>query len=92
MFFTYILLCSDGSYYVWHTHDLASRIQDHNIGKGALYTSTRRPVRLIYSETHVSELAAIARELQIKKWSRAKKKALIEDRKNRLHELSKSRD
>ena len=61
-------------------------------GLGALYTSTRRPVRLIYSETHVSELAAIARELQIKKWSRAKKKALIEDRKNRLHELSKSRD
>jgi len=92
MFFTYILLCSDGSYYVGHTHDLASRIQDHNIGKGALYTSTRRPVRLVYSEAHANELAAIERELQIKKWSRAKKIALIEGRKNRLHELSKSRD
>jgi putative endonuclease len=37
----------------------------------------RRPVRLVYSETHASEAQAIKRERQIKGWSRAKKEALI---------------
>jgi putative endonuclease len=92
VFFTYIVQCSSGSYYVGHTHNLAERIQDHNAGKGALYTSARRPVRLVYSEAHPNESEAIDRELQIKKWSREKKKALIEGHKDRLHELSKSRD
>jgi len=92
MFHTYIVQCSNGSYYVGHTHNLAVRIQDHNTGKGALYTRARGHVRLVYSEAHSSELAAIDRELQIKKWSREKKKALIEGRKDRLHELSKSHD
>jgi len=92
MFYTYIVQCSKGSYYIGHTHNLATRVRDHNTGKGALHTSTRSPVRLVYSETHLNELEAIARELQIKKWSRGKKKALIEGRKDILHELSKSHD
>lgn len=92
MFHTYIVQCSNGSYYVGHTHDLATRIQDHNTGKGALHTRVHGHVKLVYSETHSSELAAIDRERQIKRWSRAKKKALIEGRKDRLRELSKSRD
>ena len=84
--------CSNGSYYIGHTHDLIDRIQDHNTGKGALFTSARRPVRLVYSEDHTSKLAAIEREIQIKKWCHAKKKALIEGSKDRLRELSKSQD
>jgi predicted GIY-YIG superfamily endonuclease len=92
MFHTYIVECSDGSFYVGHTQSLTARIQDHNAGKGALHTRVHGHVRLVYSEIHASELVAIDRELQIKKWSRAKKKALIDGNKNRLHELSKSRD
>jgi len=92
MFHAYIVQCSNGSYYVGHTHNLVARIQDHNTGKGALHTSTRRPVRLVYSEAHPNESEAIGQELQIKKWSREKKKALIEGSKDRLHELSKSHD
>ena len=92
MFYTYILQCSNGNYYIRHAHDLTNRIQDHNTGKGALFTSARRPVRLVYSEDHTSKLAAIEREIQIKKWSRAKKKALIEGSKDCLRELSKSQD
>lgn len=92
MFYTYIVQCSDDSFYVGHTHNLAARIQDHNAGKGALHTRAHGHVRLVYFEAHSSELAAIDRELQIKKWGREKKKALIEGSKARLRELSKSRD
>jgi predicted GIY-YIG superfamily endonuclease len=92
MFHTYIVQCSSRSYYVGHTHNLAARIQDHNTGKGALHTRLHGHVKLVYYEAHSSESAAIDRERQIKKWSRAKKKALIEGRKDRLRELSKSHD
>jgi putative endonuclease len=49
----------------------------HNAGRGAAWTAIRRPVALAYSESHQTEAAAIKRESQIKRWSRAKKKALV---------------
>ena len=55
--FTYILRCADNTLYVGHTEDLASREQTHNEGKGAKYTATRRPVRMIYAEEHASRCA-----------------------------------
>ena len=89
--FIYILLCSDGSYYVGHTEDLEQRLAAHNAGKGAIYTSLRRPVSLVYSETCESKAAAVARAIQIKKWSRAKKQSLIAGDKAGLHILAKRR-
>ena len=77
MYFTYILKCSDGSYYVGHTEDLDMRVKAHNEGRAAAYTRARRPVVLAYSETHSSLSAAVSRERQIKRWSAAKKEALI---------------
>ena len=87
--FAYILLCSDGSFYVGHTQDLAQRLAAHNAGKGASYTAARRPVSMAFSEACASHSDAIAREAQIKKWSRAKKLALIDHDKERLHDLAK---
>jgi len=75
--FTYILRCADGTLYVGHTADLASREQTHNEGKGAKYTAARRPVRLVYAEEHPSAVNAIARERQLKQWSHKKKEALV---------------
>jgi len=92
LFHTYIAQCSNGSYYLGHTHNLAARIQDHNTGKGALHTRVHGHVKFVYYEVYSSELVAIDRERQIKRWSREKKKALIEGRKDRLRELSKSHD
>jgi predicted GIY-YIG superfamily endonuclease len=48
--------------------------------------------RLIYAEEHATEQLAITRELQIKKWSRAKKIALANRDTERLRTLSQSRD
>jgi predicted GIY-YIG superfamily endonuclease len=73
----YILRCADGTLYVGHTEDLASRAARHNAGHGAHYTAARRPVRLIYSEKHDSPQSAIRRERQLKGWTVKKKEALI---------------
>jgi len=77
MAFTYILHCADDTLYVGHTENLASREQAHNDGKGAKYTAARRPVRMVYAEEHPSVVSAIARERQLKRWTRRKKEALI---------------
>jgi putative endonuclease len=63
--FVYILRCADGSYDVGSTSDVAVRERVHNEGHGAVYTATRRPVRLVYSEAHQSWPAARRREAQL---------------------------
>ena len=74
----YILQCSDGSYYIGSTHGLQQRLKAHEEGRAAAYTARRRPVYLICSEKHRSMVAARRRELQIKRWTRKKKEALIQ--------------
>ena len=90
-FYVYILRCADGSYYVGHTDNLQRRVKAHNEGGGAKFTCKRRPVRLVYTETHDGEEAAVRRERQLKKWSRAKKEALIAGDRARLKQLSRRR-
>jgi putative endonuclease len=88
-FYVYILLCADSSYYTGITNNLVRRFYEHNNSKDELsYTFSRRPTKLIYFETFKYVMNAIAREKQIKKWSRAKKEALITGNYNLLHELS----
>lgn len=91
MLYVYILRCGDGSLYVGTTRNLSVRVKAHNDGRGAAYTFKRRPVRLIYSETFISEDQAIRRERQLKSWSRAKKEALVADDLHSLKRLSKRR-
>jgi len=91
-FYTYILLCADNSLYVGHAHDLPARLDTHQAGRGARHTAGRGVARLIYAEEHATEKLAVTRELQIKKWSRAKKMALANADPERLRALSQSRD
>jgi putative endonuclease len=62
MFYCYILLCSDGSYYVGVSNDPGRRAQEHNDGKGSAWTAARRPVRLAWTEEHATLSAARQRE------------------------------
>jgi len=90
-FFVYILRCSDGSLYVGYTTDVDARVKAHNDGRAAAWTACRRPVELVYRESHAEEHAAIARERQIKRWTHEKKLALIRGDWSMLNELAKRR-
>ena len=76
-FYCYMIRCADGSYYVGVSDDPERRVQEHNEGKGSDWTAARRPVSLVWTEEHPSLAAARQRENQLKRWSHAKKEALI---------------
>ena len=76
-FWAYIIRCSDGKYYTGHTDDLESRIGQHQSGEIPGWTSTRRPVELMWSQDFTSRAEALAAEVQLGNWSRAKKEALF---------------
>ena len=86
----YILKCADNSYYTGITSDLDKRISEHESGTHKnSYTYFRRPVELVYFAEFSSVDLAIAKEKQIKKWSRVKKEALINGAFEHLPNLSK---
>ncbi len=79
--FVYILECADKSLYVGSTNNLEKRLKEHNNSKnGAHYTKIRRPVFLRYSETFSTLGEARKREVEVKKWPRNKKLALISNK------------
>jgi predicted GIY-YIG superfamily endonuclease len=91
-FFIYILRCADGALYIGHTDDLEFRFAQHQSGECGGFTSGRRPVELVYAAEMPTRDEAIVRERQIKKWSRAKKEALIASDWTRLSRLARGRD
>ena len=91
--FVYMLRCADRSYYVGSAtgDDLSRRIAEHQSGAYPGYTSSRRPVTLVWSENFERIVDAIAAERKIKGWSRAKKEALIQGDWPSVKSLSKRR-
>ena len=78
MCYTYILKCSDGTYYTGWTNDLDKRLKAHNGGKsGAKNTRNRRPVTLVYYEEFQGKQEAMKREYAIKQLTRKEKENLI---------------
>jgi putative endonuclease len=73
----YIVECADQTFYTGWTTDLKRRLKMHNAGRGAKYTRSRIPVRLVYVEDQPSRAAAMQRELEIKRLRRAQKLKLI---------------
>lgn len=77
MYYTYLAKCADGTLYCGFTDDLENREKVHNLGKGAKYTRSRLPVKIVYSEKYETKSEALKRERAIKKLTRAKKEELI---------------
>ncbi|HEX8667817.1 MAG TPA: GIY-YIG nuclease family protein, partial [Allosphingosinicella sp.] len=88
-FYTYLLRCSDGSYYTGHTDDLDARVAQHQSGQVTGYTQKRRPVQLIWAERFPDCDSAFAAERQIKGWTPAKKEALARGDLEALRQLAK---
>ena len=82
MNYTYIVRCSDGTFYTGWTNDLEKRIAAHNSGEGAKYTRCRRPVELVYYERFETKEEAMSREWHIKHLSRKRKLELLGTAKN----------
>jgi|SRR3989338_3723415 len=85
----YILFCDQKTFYVGMTDDLNRRLVEHK-NKYSNYTKKFSDIKLVYSEKLNSRQEAVNRESQIKGWSFAKKKALIDGNKELLIKLSKS--
>jgi putative endonuclease len=73
----YIARCADGTLYTGYARDLELRERLHNLGRGARYTSGRRPVAIIYSESFALVGDALRREHAIKRLSRDRKLELV---------------
>jgi putative endonuclease len=67
----------DGTYYTGWAVNPEKRVAMHNNGRGARYTKTRRPVRLVYIEELPDRKSAMKREIAIKKMKREGKMKLI---------------
>ena len=75
--YVYILHCGDGTLYTGSTNDLDRRLARHQSGRGAKYTRSRRPLRLVYQEALPDKSAALRREAALKRLTRAQKLELI---------------
>ena len=77
MWFVYVLLCEDDSFYTGATNNLKKRFLEHINGKGGRYTRSHKPIKLIYFEKLPNQSEALIREIQIKSWSREQKISIL---------------
>ena len=78
-YWVYILRTSSNTLYIGQTNNLLRRLEEHrnNKGKSAKYIRYFSSFDLVYKEMYRTRMEAMQRENQLKKWSRAKKEALV---------------
>ena len=79
MYYTYLAECADKTLYCGYTDDVKNREMVHNSGKGAKYTRSRLPVKIVYYEEFETKSEALKREHAIKKLTREQKEKLIKN-------------
>jgi predicted GIY-YIG superfamily endonuclease len=89
-FYVYILRCRDNTYYCGHTDNMDIRMDQHAQGQIG-YTAKRKPVELLWQTEFASRDEALAVELQLKGWSRAKKEALMRNDWKTIQQRAKNR-
>jgi predicted GIY-YIG superfamily endonuclease len=73
----YLVRCADKSLYTGIAKDVAARVSAHNKGKGAAYTRSRKPVKLVYRRDRLTRSAALVEEARIKALERTEKLAFL---------------
>ena len=91
-FWTYMLHCRGGYFYVGHTDDIDRRIAEHRSGLIPGFTADHQPVELVWSDQFSNRDDARSAERKLKGWSRAKKLALIRGDWDRISDLAKKKD
>ena len=74
----YLARCADESLYSGTCIDLTAREKRHNEGKGAKYTRSRCPVKIVYHEKFETLVESRKREAEVKTWSRREKEQLAQ--------------
>jgi putative endonuclease len=72
----YILRCCDGSLYTGIAKDVESRLKQHGLGRGAVYTRTHRPLQILHRESNLTRSEALVREAKIKALPKSKKEKM----------------
>jgi putative endonuclease len=80
----YLVLCSDKSLYCGISNDLKSRVIEHNLGKGAKYTRSRRPVDLVGISPEMTKSEALKLEYRIKQLPANKKISKLKREENEM--------
>jgi putative endonuclease len=88
----YFLRLRSGALYIGSTVSLTQRLADHTSSKGGRTTRLDPPIAFLRLEHYSTLTAARHREAQLKRWSRAKKEALILRDAITLKSLSRSHD
>ncbi len=78
IWYVYIMASHNRTIYTGMTGRPLQRVHEHREGILGGFTRRYRVTKLVYFESHTHPLTAATRERQIKKWSRAKRLALIE--------------
>lgn len=88
-YFVYILRTSSNTLYIGQTNNLDKRLKEHldKSSKSAKYIRYFSSSNLVYSEKYETRKEAMQREIQLKKWSKAKKEAIIADNLELLKKL-----
>ena len=93
LYYVYILRCNDNSLYTGITNDLERRVNEHNDGMlPDAYTFKRRPVVMEWFQDSTEPNQAIYFEKKLKRWSKAKKEALIKGDFDMIETLAECRN
>jgi predicted GIY-YIG superfamily endonuclease len=87
----YILRCADGSLYTGIAKDVWARVKQHSEGRGATYTRTRLPVKLLYQKEGLTRSEALVREARIKAMPRSRKEEIISGKDQNTERLKRGR-
>lgn len=88
--FLYLIECKDGSIYTGIATDVEARYQKHAIGKGARYTRSHPPKRLLAVQKYRNRSSASKAEYAVKQLSKSEKWQLCEEI-NRTEEKKKKK-
>lgn len=76
-YYMYVLLCEDGTLYTGFTTNVARRFSMHQSGRGAKYTRSHRPIKILFTKQFLSKHDALSAEYAFKQLSHAQKIAYI---------------
>lgn len=73
----YLIECADGSYYTGVTTNVERRYEQHLLGKGARYTRSHKPLRLLASRAMGTRSEALKAELAVKRLPKEEKVSAV---------------